>query len=128
MSLQTTSSQTIGPYLHIGLTWLVTDNLAAPGVSGEKVAIEGRIVDGAGNAWFYGDVAIRDGKIAAVGDLRTREAREVIDAKGLIVAPGFIDVHTHVDNDIIRAPSASQCDDLHARTAETPDHPDVLFQ
>ena len=50
MSLQTTSSQTIGPYLHIGLTWLVTDNLAAPGVSGEKVAIEGRIVDGDGNA------------------------------------------------------------------------------
>ena len=42
MSLQTTSSQTIGPYLHIGLTWLVTDNLAAPGVSGEKVAIEGK--------------------------------------------------------------------------------------
>jgi len=50
MSLQTTSSQTIGPYLHIGLTRLVTDNLAAPGVSGEKVAIEGRIVDGDGNA------------------------------------------------------------------------------
>ena len=50
MSLQTTSSQTIGPYLHIGLTWLVTDNLAAPGVSGEKVAIEGRIVDGDGIA------------------------------------------------------------------------------
>ena len=50
MSLQTTSSQTIGPYLHIGLTWLITDNLAPPGVSGEKVAIEGRIVDGDGNA------------------------------------------------------------------------------
>src|SRR5436190_10871389 len=50
MSLQTTSSQTIGPYLHIGLTWLITDNLAPAGVSGEKVAIEGRIVDGDGNA------------------------------------------------------------------------------
>jgi len=50
MSLQTTSSQTIGPYLHIGLTWLITDNLAQPGVSGERVAIEGRIVDGDGNA------------------------------------------------------------------------------
>ena len=48
MSLETTSSQTIGPYLHIGLTWLVTDNLAAPGVTGEKVVIEGRIVDGDG--------------------------------------------------------------------------------
>jgi protocatechuate 3,4-dioxygenase alpha subunit len=50
MSLQATSSQTIGPYLHIGLTWLITDNLAVPGVSGEKVTIEGRIVDGDGNA------------------------------------------------------------------------------
>jgi len=48
MSLQTTSSQTVGPYLHIGLTWLVTDNLAGPGVSGDKVTIEGRIQDGDG--------------------------------------------------------------------------------
>ena len=48
MSLQTTSSQTIGPYLHVGLTWLVTDNLVGPGVSGEKVTIEGRVLDGDG--------------------------------------------------------------------------------
>ena len=48
MSLQTTSSQTIGPYLHIGLTWLVTDNLAGPGVSGEKVTVEGNVIDGDG--------------------------------------------------------------------------------
>ena len=48
MSLQTTSSQTVGPYLHIGLTWLVTDNLVGPGVSGEKVTIEGRVTDGDG--------------------------------------------------------------------------------
>jgi protocatechuate 3,4-dioxygenase alpha subunit len=49
MSLQTTSSQTIGPYLHIGLTWLITDDLAPAGVSGERVAIEGRVIDGDGN-------------------------------------------------------------------------------
>lgn len=48
MSLQTTSSQTIGPYLHIGLTWLITENLAVPGVTGDKVIVEGRIVDGEG--------------------------------------------------------------------------------
>ena len=48
MSLETTSSQTIGPYLHIGLTWLITDNIALPGVVGDKVSIEGRIVDGDG--------------------------------------------------------------------------------
>src|SRR5947209_15146780 len=50
MSLETTSSQTIGPYLHIGLTWLITDNIAPAGVAGDKVSIEGRIVDGDGIA------------------------------------------------------------------------------
>jgi protocatechuate 3,4-dioxygenase, alpha subunit len=48
MSLHTTSSQTVGPYLHIGLTWLVTDNLVAPGVAGEPITIAGRITDGDG--------------------------------------------------------------------------------
>ncbi len=48
MSLQTTSSQTVGPYLHIGLTWLVTDNLVAPGVEGDPITIEGRVTDADG--------------------------------------------------------------------------------
>jgi protocatechuate 3,4-dioxygenase alpha subunit len=48
MSLQTSASQTVGPYLHIGLTWLVTDNLVGPGVTGEPVTIEGRVTDADG--------------------------------------------------------------------------------
>ena len=48
MTLPTTPSQTVGPFLHIGLDWLVTGNLAGPGVSGEKIVVEGRIVDGDG--------------------------------------------------------------------------------
>jgi protocatechuate 3,4-dioxygenase alpha subunit len=48
MSLRTTASQTVGPYLHIGLTWLVTDKLAAAGMSGEPITLEGRIVDADG--------------------------------------------------------------------------------
>jgi protocatechuate 3,4-dioxygenase alpha subunit len=48
MSLQATTSQTVGPYLHIGLTWLITENLAPEGVAGERVSIEGRVVDGDG--------------------------------------------------------------------------------
>ena len=48
MSLQMTTSQTVGPYLHIGLNWLIIDRLAAPGVSGEAVSIEGRVLDGDG--------------------------------------------------------------------------------
>ena len=48
MSLQATTSQTIGPYFEIGLHWLVQDNLAQEGVSGERVRIEGRVLDGDG--------------------------------------------------------------------------------
>lgn len=48
MSLQATASQTVGPYFAIGLTWLNQDNLVGPGVSGERVTIEGRVLDGDG--------------------------------------------------------------------------------
>jgi N-acyl-D-amino-acid deacylase len=57
----------------------------------------GRIVDGTGNPWFVGDVAIRGDKIVAVGRVREAMAKRTIDAKGLIVAPGFIDMHSHSD-------------------------------
>ena len=48
MSLETTASQTIGPYLHIGFEWLVNEKFAPPGVAGERIAVEGRITDGEG--------------------------------------------------------------------------------
>lgn len=48
MSLQATTSQTVGPYLHIGLTWLIVENLAPAGVAGERISIEGRVIDGDG--------------------------------------------------------------------------------
>lgn len=56
-----------------------------------------RIVDGSGNPWFRSDIAIKDGRIARVGRIAVSEAARTIDAKGQIVAPGFIDVHTHVE-------------------------------
>ena len=46
--MYTTSSQTIGPYLHIGMTWLVDENMAAEGVAGERITVTGRVVDGDG--------------------------------------------------------------------------------
>ncbi len=58
----------------------------------------GRIVDGTGNPWFHGDVAIRGDKIVAVGRVPEVKAKRTIDAKGLIVAPGFIDIHSHSDD------------------------------
>jgi len=57
----------------------------------------GKIVDGTGNSWFHGDVAVRTGKIVAVGRVPTGRATREIDAAGLIVAPGFIDMHSHSD-------------------------------
>ncbi len=57
----------------------------------------GRVIDGTGNPWMRVDIGISDGKIASVGDLSISQAIRVIDASGLIVTPGFIDIHTHSD-------------------------------
>src|SRR5438128_1945497 len=65
----------------------------------------GRIIDGTGNSWFYGDVAIKDGRIVGVGKF-TGTAKRTIDAKKLIVAPGFIDVHTHIEGNDLMVPTA----------------------
>jgi N-acyl-D-amino-acid deacylase len=68
--------------------------------------VNGRIVDGTGNPWFYGDVAIKDGKIIKIGKAASWASKYVIDAKGLVVAPGFIDVHTHIEGNDLRVPTA----------------------
>src|ERR1051325_3617284 len=70
---------------------------AQPDAAYDLVLRNGRIVDGAGNPWFYGDVAIKSDKIAAVGRVAAKSGKREIDAKGLIVAPGFIDMHSHSD-------------------------------
>lgn len=75
---------------------------------GEKfdlLIINARIVDGTGNPWFQGSIAIRDGRIARVGRFERADTKYVIDARGQIVAPGFIDVHTHVE-DVYTNPQA----------------------
>jgi N-acyl-D-amino-acid deacylase len=61
----------------------------------------GRIVDGTGNPWFAGDVGVRGDRIATVGRLTGATATREIDARGLVVAPGFIDLHTHSDTTLL---------------------------
>jgi N-acyl-D-aspartate/D-glutamate deacylase len=63
----------------------------------DVVIRHGQIVDGSGNPWFHGDVAIRGERLVAVGRVPEGKARREIDARGLIVAPGFIDMHSHSD-------------------------------
>lgn len=73
----------------------------------DMLIVNGRILDGTGNSWFRADLAIKNGKIAAIGrKLPRNEGTEVIDAKDMIVAPGFIDVHTHIEGEEKRTPTA----------------------
>ena len=75
--------------------------------SGFDVVIHhARIVDGAGDPWFYGDIGIRGDTIAAIGQFDNAQAATNIDAKGLVVAPGFIDIHTHARRGIFLDPTA----------------------
>ncbi|RIY02564.1 D-aminoacylase [Aureimonas flava] len=61
----------------------------------------GSVIDGSGAPAFRADVAIRDGRIAAIGRVEDADAGEVVDATGHVVAPGFIDVHTHDDSALL---------------------------
>ncbi len=64
-----------------------------------------RVVDGSGNPWFRADVAIKSGRIVRIGRIAPNTAATVVDARGQILAPGFIDVHTHVES-IYNLPAA----------------------
>ena len=64
---------------------------AAP-ASFDLVITDGHIIDGSGSPWYSGDIGIRDGKIAAIGNLADAARTRTIDARGMVVAPGFIDM------------------------------------
>jgi N-acyl-D-aspartate/D-glutamate deacylase len=89
---------------HLGLFWSCVVAgllLSVPSLHGavppyDVIVRHGKIVDGTGNPWFYGDVAIQGDRITEIGPVKG-EAQRVIDAAGLVVAPGFIDIHSHSD-------------------------------
>ena len=67
----------------------------------------GKVIDGTGNNWYYGSIAVKNGKIIKIGREVNLTATKTIDAKGLIIAPGFIDVHTHLEGDEAKDPNAT---------------------
>jgi dihydroorotase/N-acyl-D-amino-acid deacylase len=65
---------------------------AAPAPSYDLVIRDGHVIDGTGSPWYAADIAIKDGRIAAIGRLGDVDAKQVIDAHGMMVTPGFIDM------------------------------------
>jgi N-acyl-D-amino-acid deacylase len=72
---------------------LAASACSRPASTGYDLVIRnGHIIDGTGSPWYGGDVGIRDGHIAAIGDLANVSAKQLVDAQGMVVAPGFIDM------------------------------------
>jgi N-acyl-D-amino-acid deacylase len=88
------------------LLLLIVSPLLVPAQEADIIIKNGKILDGTGNSWFYGDIAIQKGKILRIGNLSGWQATRTIDATGKMVAPGFIDVHTHIEDDERKNPTA----------------------
>jgi len=65
----------------------------------DLVVSNGRVVDGSGSSWFWADIGVKDGVIAKIG--RGLKGERIIDATGLVVSPGWIDIHMHADHTIL---------------------------
>jgi N-acyl-D-amino-acid deacylase len=95
----------ISAKLLVALIFLSVTSLSQ--TTADIIIRNGKIINGTGNSWFYADIAIKDGKIVKIGRIVNEHAAKELDATGLIVAPGFIDVHTHIEGDEAQNPLAT---------------------
>ncbi|MCK4582954.1 amidohydrolase family protein [Candidatus Bathyarchaeota archaeon] len=70
---------------------------------------DGHIIDGTGNPWFKADIGIKNGKIAKLSCVQLKQAERIINVKGLLVCPGFINIHSHSDYTILSHNNAENC-------------------
>jgi N-acyl-D-amino-acid deacylase len=87
----------VGLFLFLNVAGL----LAEPPLTIDVLLQNGTIIDGSGGESYEGSVAIADGKIVAIGKIEGKSAGQTIDCKGLVIAPGFIDLHNHSDDSIL---------------------------
>src|SRR5215207_5258311 len=85
------------PALFICITLLGTDSAGADDSVYDLILRNGLVIDGTGNPGFHADVAVKAGKIAAIGRIADSTA-QMLDVSGMVVTPGFIDVHTHAED------------------------------
>ena len=88
----------------VGLGLIATPRAQTP--SYDVLIRNGRIVDGTGSPWYRGDVAVRGDTIVRIAPRIDTPAARTIDARGKVVAPGFIDLHTHARRGIFQVPTA----------------------
>ena len=92
---------------------------AQPPAAFDVLIRNGRVMDGSGNPWMRADIGIRAGRIAAIGVLPAAQARTTIDAADRLVAPGFIDVHSHAGGEGLANPALRQGQPLLAQGVTT---------
>lgn len=89
----------------VSILLVVVTSLSATGQA-DILIRNGKIIDGTGNSWYYGDLAVKNGKILKIGRQLQVSATKIIEAGGLVVAPGFIDVHGHIEGGIFENPTS----------------------
>jgi len=93
-------------FLCLGVLVLYSAAAAVQAPTYDLILRNGRVVDGSGSPWYKGDVAVRGDTIVKIAPVITESALRVIDVAGQVIAPGFIDIHSHAREGIFDVPAA----------------------